>query len=57
MPPDSFICIDSIEKPVKMNSGAGLKKTEKLFIPKHQKELWQEIRPELYKQIEFNFEK
>lgn len=57
MPPDSFICIDSIEKPVMMNSGAGLKKTEKLFIPKHQKELWQEIRPEVYKQIEFNFEK
>ena len=26
-------------------------------FPKHQKELWQEIRPEVYKQIEFNLEK
>lgn len=55
MPPDSFISIGSIEKPVMMNSGADLKVMEKLFIPAHQKELWEKIKPKIYKQTEFDF--
>jgi hypothetical protein len=38
MPEDRFVCIDEIEKPVMLNSGAGLKAIEKIFIPKHQEE-------------------
>jgi hypothetical protein len=41
--PKDFIVIDEIEKPVMMNSGANLKVKEKLFIPAHQKELWNRI--------------
>ena len=53
--PNDFMCIDAIEKSVTLCSGSDVKATEKLFIPKHQKELWQEIRPKIYKQIEFDF--
>ena len=42
MPEDRFICIDKIEKPVKLNSGVNLKAEEKLFIPKHQEEMYKE---------------
>lgn len=28
---------------------------EKLFIPAHQKELWEKIKPKIYKQTEFDF--
>lgn len=38
MPEDRFVCIDEIEKPVMLNSGADLKAIEKIFIPKHQEE-------------------
>lgn len=53
--PDSFICVDSIEKPVMLNSGSSLKAIEKLFIPKHQKELWKSVKPKVYRQLEFSF--
>lgn len=53
--PEDFICIDSIEKPVMLNSGASLKATEKLFIPAHQKELYERIKNKVYRQLEFNF--
>ena len=39
-PENRFVCIDSIEKSVGMNSGAALKATEKIFIPKHQVEMY-----------------
>ena len=42
MPEDRFECIDSIEKTVTLQSGAGNKAIEKLFIPRHQKyDKWQ----------------
>lgn len=37
MPEDRFECIDEIEKTVTLQSGAGNKAIEKLFIPRHQK--------------------
>jgi hypothetical protein len=42
MPEDRFVCIDKIEKPVMLNSGANMKAEEKLFIPKHQEEKYRE---------------
>ena len=56
MPEDRFICVDETEKSVMLNSGADLKAIEKLFIPKHQIELWEKIKPIIYKQQEFCFE-
>ena len=41
--PDDFICIDAIEKSVLLNSGASKKAIEKLFIPKHQRELYNNL--------------
>ena len=42
MPEDRFECIDEIEKTVTLQSGAGNKVIEKLFIPRHQKyDKWQ----------------
>ena len=41
--PDDFICIDSIEKSVLLSSGASKKAIEKLFIPKHQRELYNNL--------------
>ena len=41
--PDDFICIDAIEKSVLLNSGASKKNLEKLFIPKHQRELYNNL--------------
>ena len=41
--PDDFICIDAIEKSVLLNSGASKKNLEKLFIPKHQRELYKKL--------------
>ena len=46
MPEDRFVCIDTIEKPVMLNSGADLKAEEKLFIPKHQEEMYRKWRTE-----------
>ena len=46
MPKDRFVCIDEIEKPVMLNSGADLKAVEKLFIPKHQEEMYRKWRTE-----------
>ena len=36
MPEDRFLCIDTIEKPVLLNSGSKTKALEKIFIPKNQ---------------------
>ena len=41
--PEDFICIDSIEKSVQLCSGASKKALEKLFIPKHQRELYNNL--------------
>ena len=46
MPEDRFICIDEIEKPVMLNSGADLKAVEKLFIPKHQEDKYRKWKTE-----------
>lgn len=43
--PEDFICIAQIEKAVTLCSGGGKKAVEKLFIPGHQKELWERVRP------------
>lgn len=40
--PSDFICIDSIKKTVLMDSGGNKKAYEKLFIPKHQEEMYKE---------------
>ena len=48
MPRNRFICIDEIEKSVMLNSGASNKAIERLFIPKHQNELWEEKRLTLF---------
>ena len=42
MPADRFTCVDYVEKPVMLNSGASLKATERIFIPKHQEEMYKE---------------
>lgn len=41
--PEDFICIDAIEKSVLLSSGASKKAIEKLFIPKHQRELYNSL--------------
>ena len=41
--PEEFICIDAIEKSVQLCSGSSKKAIEKLFIPKHQKELYNNL--------------
>lgn len=43
--PEDFICIAEIEKAVSLCSGGGKKAVEKLFIPRHQKGLWERERP------------
>lgn len=40
--PSDFICIDSIKKTVLMDSGGNKKAYEKIFIPKHQEEMYKE---------------
>jgi hypothetical protein len=41
--PEDFICIDSIEKSVLLCSGSSKKAIEKLFIPKTQRELYNNL--------------
>lgn len=43
--PEDFICIAQIEKSVNLCSGGAKKAVEKLFIPSHQKELWERVSP------------
>lgn len=43
--PEDFICIAQIEKSVTLCSGGSKKAVEKLFIPGHQKALWERVRP------------
>ena len=40
--PSDFICIDSIKKTILLNSGGNKKAYEKIFIPKHQEEMYKE---------------
>jgi site-specific DNA-adenine methylase len=40
--PADFICIDSIKKTVLLDSGGNKKAYEKIFIPKHQEEMYKE---------------
>ena len=53
--PLGFVCIDEIEKSVMINSGASMKATEKIFIPKHQIEMYEERMNTQKNQLEFNF--
>lgn len=41
--PEDFMCIDAIEKSVTLCSGGDVKAIEKLFIPKHQRELYNNL--------------
>lgn len=41
--PDDFMCIDAIEKSVTLCRGGDVKAIEKLFIPKHQRELYNNL--------------
>ena len=41
--PDDFMCIDAIEKSVKLCSGGDVKALEKLFIPRKQAELYKKL--------------
>jgi hypothetical protein len=43
--PKDFICIAEIEKAVLLCSSVGKKAVEKLFIPGHQRDLWERVRP------------
>ena len=57
--PDDFICITQKEKRVTLHSGGANYATEKLFIPKHQKDLWENKKTQLntnrYRQLELEF--
>ncbi|MBQ5998056.1 MAG: DNA adenine methylase [Treponema sp.] len=57
--PDDFICITQIKKRVTLQSGVVNYATEKLFIPKHQKDLWENKKTLLntnrYRQLELEF--
>ena len=53
--PKDFVCVAEMEKTVALCSGGDKKAIEKLFIPEHQKELWESIKPRVYRQLEFSF--
>ncbi|MBB5227432.1 hypothetical protein DYE50_01400 [Treponema ruminis] len=53
--PEGFVCVAEFSKRQLLSSGAGKKIKEKLFIPEHQLDLWQQTKPRSYKQLEFNF--
>ena len=60
--PDDFICVNQIEKTVSLRGGYSKKAIEKLFVPKHQIELYKSLMQEnkQYKdsdfvQLEFDF--
>ena len=43
--PEDFICIAQVKKSVTLSSGSEKKADEKLFIPGHQRDLWERVRP------------
>ena len=53
--PEEFVCVAEFSKRQLLSSGAGKEIKEKLFIPEHQLDLWQQTKPRSYKQLEFNF--
>ena len=53
--PEDFICVAEIEKKVNLCSGADHSAIEKLFIPKHQIDLYEKIKPHFTVQQEFDF--
>ena len=53
--PNNFICIDEIEKKVTLCAGSDHSAMERLFIPEHQAELWQKIKPVKWFQQELFF--
>lgn len=53
--PKDFVCVAETEKTVTLCSGGNKKAIEKLFIPEHQKELWESVKPKVYRQLEFSF--
>lgn len=58
--PEDFICVNQIKKTVCLSGGASNKVTEKLFVPKHQIELYNNLTnknkiKELPIQLKFDF--
>ena len=53
--PKDFVCVAETEKTVTLCSGGDKKAIEKLFIPEHQKELWESVKPKVYRQLAFSF--
>ena len=53
--PDDFIVIAETEKKVTLCAGADHTATERLFIPKHQKELYDRLKPRKWVMQEFEF--
>lgn len=59
--PEDFICVNQIKKTVCLSGGASNKVTEKLFVPKHQIELYNNLmkiknhKDADFVQLEFDF--
>lgn len=56
--PEDFICVNQIEKCVTLQSGSHNKAIEKLFVPKHQIDMYNfmmKTTDKKYKQVEFDF--
>ena len=54
--PEGFICIAEKEKRVNLYAGSSNTKIEKLFIPKHQKEMWEILRIKNKRSVQQEFE-
>lgn len=59
--PEDFICVNQIKKTVCLSGGTSNKATEKLFVPKHQIELYNNLmkiknhKDADFVQLEFDF--
>ena len=53
MPEDRFCCVESVQKRSLLSAkGAGELKTEKLFVPKHQIEMWLRLKGKYFNSFE-----
>lgn len=53
MPEDRFCCVESVQKRSHLSAkGAGELKTEKLFVPKHQIEMWLRLKGKYFNSFE-----
>ena len=53
MPEDRFCCVESVQKRSLLSAkGAGELKTEKLFVPKHQIEIWLRLKGKYFNSFE-----